>query len=168
MVIFNNDRTDVLVLEIKEGYSDIKSVRMLFDEYATSLGIDLGVDLAFQDYEKELASLPGKYAKPAGMLYLAFWNGELAGCAAFRPFANDVCEMKRLFVREKFRNCKIGAALVEKLVKDAEDCGYHAMLLDTLSSMKAAKGLYERYGFKETTAYYHNPIVDAVYYKLVF
>lgn len=141
-------------LEIKEAYSDIDVVRELLGEYVSSLGIDL----AFQSYPEELASLPGKYSNPDGRLYLAYCDGSPAGCVGLRRFDSERCEMKRLYVRSRFRGLKLGEKLAEQVIRDAKAAGYAFMLLDTLSTMKSAQTLYSKLGFEEIAPYYDNPI----------
>lgn len=137
----------------------------IFRDYAASLD----VDLAFQDFEAELADLPGVYAAPDGALLLAYVDGALAGCGAFRPLADvdyaNACEMKRLFVRPAFRGLGLGRTLAEALVDDARRAGYSAMLLDTLDDMEAARELYASLGFEEIPPYYWNPVPGAHYLK---
>ena len=139
--------------------------RAIFREYADSLGIDL----CFQNFEAELASLPGEYAAPGGHLLLAWVDGELAGCGAFRPLTDadyaNACEMKRLYVRRAFRRFGLGRQLAQALMDAALQAGYSAMLLDTLDDMEAARELYASLGFQDVPPYYFNPIPGAHYLK---
>jgi ribosomal protein S18 acetylase RimI-like enzyme len=139
----------------------IATAATLFREYADWLG----VDLSFQGFEAELASLPGKYAPPTGELMLAFsLGGNVLGCVAMRSLEGmSVCEMKRLYVRPAARGHGIGAALVAAIIRSAEELGYAEMKLDTLPSMPEASALYKRFGFLEIPAYYHNPVPGTVY-----
>ncbi|WP_395139312.1 GNAT family N-acetyltransferase [Schlegelella aquatica] len=143
----------------------LHTTRALFVEYADSLGIDL----SFQQFEAELASLPGEYAPPAGHLLLALLDGEPAGCGGFRPIADvdyaNACEMKRLYVRKPFRRFGLGRALAQALLDEARRCGYSVMLLDTLDEMEAARSLYASLGFEEVPPYYYNPLPGAHYLK---
>ena len=133
---------------------DIESARKLFREYETWLGMSL----CFQNFEDEMASLPGKYAPPEGRLFLAFVNYELAGCIALRKIEDHVCEMKRLFLRENARGRGLGNQLIERLIDDARSIGYKKMRLDTYPpKMGKAVSLYESHGFRPIEAYYHNP-----------
>ena len=143
----------------------IAAARAIFKEYAQSLDIDL----CFQNFEAELAELPGVYAPPSGQLLLALVDGELAGCGALRGLAEcdhaNACEMKRLFVRPAFRRFGLGRTLAQQLLDDARDNGYSSMLLDTLDEMEAARELYASLGFEEVAPYYFNPIAGAHYLK---
>jgi ribosomal protein S18 acetylase RimI-like enzyme len=140
---------------------EIAAAAALFREYADWLGIDL----SFQGFEAELASLPGKYAPPLGELMLACSpDGGALGCVAVRPLEGAaVCEMKRLYVRPAARGLGIGSTLVTAIIKSAEELGYAQMKLDTLPSMTEAFALYKRCGFLEIPAYYHNPVAGTVY-----
>lgn len=141
-------------------------MRAIFREYADGLG----VDLCFQQFDEELAGLPGEYAAPRGALLVAMAGGVVAGCCALRPldaadYAN-AAEMKRLFVREAFRGVGLGRQLAEATLDAARQAGYACVLLDTLSDMEAARALYTDLGFVEIPAYYHNPIAGAHYLKV--
>ena len=143
----------------------LDATRTLFGEYAAQLG----VDLCFQDFEAELAGLPGDYAEPRGALLLALVDGELAGCCALRPLDDvdygNAAEMKRLYVRKAFRGFGIGRQLAEAILEAAERLGYACVLLDTLDDMEAARALYEDLGFEDIPPYYHNPLPGAHYLK---
>jgi ribosomal protein S18 acetylase RimI-like enzyme len=141
--------------------AQITAAAKLFREYVDWIGIDLG----FQGFDAELASLPGRYAPPTGELMLAYsTDGEALGCVAVRPLEGiTVCEMKRLYVRPAARGIGIGGALVAAIIRSAEKLGYAEMKLDTLPSMPEALALYKRYGFSEISAYYHNPVPGTVY-----
>ncbi|MBQ0937473.1 GNAT family N-acetyltransferase [Ideonella paludis] len=149
-----------------ESPEAIEAVREIFREYASSLA----VDLCFQNFEQELAALPGDYAAPGGCLLLAWVDGALAGCGAFRPLPDadyaNACEMKRLFVRRAFRRFGLGRALAQALIDRASQEGYSCMLLDTLDDMEAARELYTSLGFEEVAPYYFNPIPGAHYLKV--
>jgi ribosomal protein S18 acetylase RimI-like enzyme len=143
----------------------LAATRLIFQEYADQLG----VDLCFQNFEAELAGLPGDYAPPQGCLLLALADGEIAGCCAMRPLETvdypNACEMKRLYVRRGFRGLGLGRQLAEAVLDAARIAGYHSVLLDTLNDMEAARALYEDLGFKDIPPYYHNPIAGAHYLK---
>jgi ribosomal protein S18 acetylase RimI-like enzyme len=144
---------------------ELDSVRLLFQEYAATLGIDL----CFQHFDEELAGLPGDYGPPRGALLLALVSGEIAGCCALRPLDGvdyaDACEMKRLYVRPQFRGLGLGRRLVEAALEQARLADYACVLLDTLSDMEAARALYDDLGFEEVPPYYFNPIAGAHYLK---
>jgi len=145
-----------------ESPDEMDEVRRLFREYEAFLD----VDLCFQSFEEELAGLPGKYAPPDGILLLA-WNGqEAVGCGALRKLDNGTCEMKRLFVKPRFRELGLGTTLAKRLIDKATRLGYSTMLLDTLDRLKAAMVIYESLGFVRTEPYYRNPLADVVYWKL--
>jgi putative acetyltransferase len=149
-------------VQIVDGHVDehVPTVRALFEEYAASIG----VDLSFQDFERELAELPGEYVPPGGRLLLAL-GPEPAGCVALRPFEPGVCEMKRLYVRPVHRGSGLGRLLAEAIIEVGRDAGYERMRLDTLPSMAAARGLYSALGFVEIEAYRHNPIHGTTYFE---
>jgi len=144
---------------------ELAALRALLREYALSLD----VDLCFQEFDDELASLPGPYAPPRGTLMIARVDGQLAGCCALRPLDNadysNACEMKRLYVRPAFRGRGIGRTLAEAILDAARQAGYACVLLDTLSDMETARALYTEMGFEEIPPYYHNPIAGAHYLK---
>jgi putative acetyltransferase len=145
---------------------DAQALRTIFREYALALG----VDLCFQNFEAELAGLPGDYAAPRGALLTAKVDGALAGCCALRPLDTvdyaGASEMKRLYVRPAFRGLGLGRQLAEATLDSARRAGYDCVLLDTLSDMESARALYEDLGFEEVPPYYHNPIAGAHYLKV--
>ncbi|HTP74775.1 MAG TPA: GNAT family N-acetyltransferase [Burkholderiaceae bacterium] len=148
-----------------ESSAQFDATRAIFREYASGLG----VDLCFQNFEDELAALPGEYGAPRGALLLATVNGELAGCGACRALPDvdyaNACEMKRLYVRPGFRGLGLGRVLAQALMDHAIRAGYSVMLLDTLDDMEAARGLYRALGFEEIPPYYFNPVPGAHYLK---
>ncbi|HEY9107747.1 MAG TPA: GNAT family N-acetyltransferase [Roseateles sp.] len=148
-----------------ETPEDWQETRLILRDYANSLD----VDLCFQGFEEELATLPGAYAQPQGLMLLAVVDGAVAGSGAFRPLPDadypNACEMKRLFVRPAFRRFGLGRMLAQQLMDRATEAGYSSMLLDTLDDMEAARGLYESLGFVEVPPFYFNPIPGAHYLK---
>ena len=154
------------MLSIIQAETDdqVAEATTLFREYETWLGMSL----CFQDFEHEVATLPGKYAMPEGRLLLAYSDDRLAGCIALRPLDDDcVCEMKRLFVRDAFRGRQIGVSLIERLIADARDIGYQKMRLDTFPpKMGKAVKLYESHGFRSIPPYYENPHDGVLFMEL--
>jgi GNAT superfamily N-acetyltransferase len=140
--------------------ADVAHARSLFEEYAAWLA----VDLCFQGFAEELATLPGAYAPPRGRLLLA--GDDPVGCIALRPLEGDAGEVKRLYVRPVARGTGLGETLVLALLADARAIGYRELKLDTLDWMSDARRLYARMGFAECPAYYHNPLPGAVYMRI--
>ncbi len=142
---------------------ELDGVRDLFTAYAGELSVDLG----FQNFDAELRSLPGPYLAPHGALRAIRRNGQLGGCCAMRALTAvdypNAAEMKRLYVAPAFRGYGLGRALAEDILDLARRAGYSFILLDTLSDMEAARGLYEDLGFVEIPPYYHNPLEGAHY-----
>ena len=159
------DEPAVVSLRRVATKEDLSAAETLFREYAANLD----VDLCFQNFEAELASLPGEYAAPGGHLLLAFVGAELAGCGALRPLTDsdyaNACEMKRLYVRPGFRRFGLGRKLAEAVLDEARRAGYSHILLDTLDEMETARELYASLGFEEIPPYYYNPVAGAHYLK---
>ena len=145
-----------------ETAEEFLAARKLFEEYATELGIDLG----FQNFAAELKKLRVTYAPPRGCLLLARRDEVVVGCVALRPFEDDVCEMKRLYVRPGARGLNLGRELATEVIARARRSGYRRMALDTLAWMTPARSLYRSLGFHEIAPYYENPIQAAVYMEL--
>jgi ribosomal protein S18 acetylase RimI-like enzyme len=140
----------------------LHSIRELFREYADSLELDL----CFQNFQDELATLPGKYAPPAGRLLLALDGEAVAGCVALRPIDPQIAEMKRLYVRPAFRRKGAGKLLAQAIIEEAGRIGYARIRLDTLATMKQAISLYRSLGFGDIPAYYDNPSDSAKFMEL--
>ena len=146
-----------------ESPAEISEARQLFLEYSEWLGLDL----CFQNFEQELAELPGRYALPDGRLLLAISGGQVAGCVGLRKINDGVCEMKRLYVRPKFRGLGIGRAMAVHLIEEARALNYSQMRLDTLpAQMGEAIKMYRSLGFREIEPYYHNPVEGALFLEL--
>jgi len=144
------------------GPRDLCAARELFREYADGLGLDLG----FQDFERELRDLPGEYAPPRGALFLAESDTDsYLGCVALRPLDGATAEMKRLYVRSAGRGHGLGRRLARQAIEEARRLGYRALRLDTLPSMTEAIALYRELGFREIAAYRHNPVPGALFFE---
>jgi putative acetyltransferase len=146
-----------------ESSAEIAIVRELFVEYAESLGFSL----CFQNFESELAGLPGDYSPPNGRLLLARCGTESAGCVALHSLEPGICEIKRLYVRPQFRGTGVGKTLTNAVISEATSIGYKKVRLDTVEpKMKNAVGLYRALGFREIAPYRPNPIEGAMYMEL--
>ena len=159
----SRNRLDLLHLD---ATASMAAVRELFEEYARSLS----VDLCFQNFAAELATLPGEYLPPGGSLVLARYAGADAGCGALRALVDcdypNACEMKRVYLRPQFRGKGFGRQLAMHLIDQARTLGYSCVLLDTLDDMESARGLYDSLGFYEVPPYYFNPLPGAHYLKV--
>src|SRR5215469_4814803 len=146
-----------------ESAAQISQARGLFLEYAQSLGFSL----CFQNFDKELANLPGDYAPPDGRLLLVEYQNQLAGCVALHKLSTDTCEMKRLYLRSQFRGKRLGRVLADRILWEARQIGYQRMRLDTVEPvMKDAVAMYRKLGFKEIPAYRPNPNAGTLYMEL--
>jgi ribosomal protein S18 acetylase RimI-like enzyme len=152
---------DVRILEAAT-IADYALARALFEEYAHAIN----VDLCFQDFAAELDRLSVMYAPPAGALLLARAGDNAAGCVGLRKFRDDICEMKRLYVRPPFRGQHLGRRMAEEIAGRARELGYRTLVLDTLGTMEAAQRLYMSMGFKPATSYYVNPLPNVKYFSL--
>jgi ribosomal protein S18 acetylase RimI-like enzyme len=151
-------------VQLREASSEplLAEAARLFGDYARSIG----VDLEFQGFSRELASLPGDYALPDGTILLALDGERAMACVALRKLEAGICEMKRMFVAPEGRGRKLGRRLAVAIIKRAQELGYHSMRLDTLGSMTAARSLYQSLGFVPIAPYCHNPLPDAEFYQL--
>lgn len=158
-----------MTISIDLAYEQEEIVRKLFLEY-TKMLIDndktFGEYLKLQSYDRELNNLKEKYGLPFGRLYLAYIDNEVAGCIALKRIDKNNCEMKRLYVKEKYRGKKIASKLVDKIIEDAKFIGYKYMLLDTLPFLKSAINLYKQKGFYEISAYNDSPMNTSIFMKL--
>jgi putative acetyltransferase len=152
----------VLAIHAAESPAEVAIVRELFVEYQRGLG----VDLCFQAFDDELASLPGRYARPSGRLLLAADGESSLGVVALRALERGDCEMKRLYVRPVGRGLGVGRLLTSKLIDEARLAGYRRIMLDTLPSMAQAQALYRSVGFAEVAPYCANPIAGTLYMAL--
>ena len=150
---------EIIHVETKD---QVSIVRELFLEYAKSLGFSL----CFQDFDKELARLPGEYAPPDGRLFIALDDTDAIGCIALRKLDEGICEMKRLYVKPSCRGKGLGKLLVQTVIDEAVKIGYKKMRLDTVPKMKEAIDLYRKIGFKEIKPYRENPIEGALYMEM--
>jgi GNAT superfamily N-acetyltransferase len=160
---YTPNRSSGLQIVEAASSSEVARARELFVEYAQSLGFSL----CFQNFDQELAGLPGDYAPPDGRLLLAAYEGELAGCVALHKLEIEICEMKRLYLRPKFRGKGRGRTLAETVISEARQIGYKRMRLDTVEPvMKDAVAMYRRLGFKEIAPYRANPMPGTLYMEL--
>lgn len=151
-------------LEFKriDGATHLNEAKELFVEYSRSIG----VSLCFQGFDEELDSLPGKYSPPTGSLMLAFVDGKAAACAALRFVSEEICELKRVYVRYDYRGLGLGREIVEIMIEEAKALGYGYIRLDTLPTMTSAQKLYRSLGFHEIAPYIFNPHEGSLYMEL--
>jgi GNAT superfamily N-acetyltransferase len=150
------------IIRNASGDRDMHEIRILLREYESWLG----TDLYFQDFEAELAGLPGRYAPPRGALLIAERDLVSCGCVALRPFDESTCEMKRLFVRADYRGTGLGRRLVLAIIEEARALGYKKLRLDTLPQQAEAHRLYDSLGFQEIEPYRMNPIAGSRFLEL--
>jgi len=151
-----------MIIQEVTSTMELDMMRDLFREYEKFLQ----VDLCFQGFEQELANLPGKYAPPDGALLLALMNEQPVGCVALRKLEENICEMKRLYVKPQGRGTGLGKKLAEQIITIARQRGYMLMRLDTLKTLTEAVSLYQRLGFRQVPPYYDNPLPGALYWEL--
>jgi GNAT superfamily N-acetyltransferase len=146
-------------MEIQQAVTsqELAQVRQLFRQYYTWLAQEFGINMGYQGVEAELARLPGYYAAPRGRLLLLYEAGEAAGCGAFRPINEKVCELKRMYVKPEFRGKGLGRAMAERLLEEARTSGYEIARLDTATFLKEAPALYLSLGFQVIEPYYQVP-----------
>ena len=156
-------------IEIVLAYMHTQEISTLFSEYTNML---IANDSSFQNYldiqhyDEEINHLEEKYGMPFGRLYLAYCDGEAAGCIGLKKFNEKNCEMKRLYVRPQFRGENIGKLLVRKIITDAKEIGYSHMLLDTLPFLEKAIHMYEKFGFYAIDCYNNSPMSTSIYMRL--
>ncbi|MEA4825903.1 MAG: GNAT family N-acetyltransferase [Clostridium sp.] len=162
MKVIVNNKEHIVEFRYVTGQDMIEEIKQLFLEYVHSLK----VDLSFQNFEEELNTLPGKYGQPRGVLILALVDGKEAGCIALRNISEDICEMKRLYVRDCYRGLGIGKRLITIVIQEALKMNYQYIRLDTLPMMKNAQALYKSLGFYDIEPYVYNPIDGAKFMEL--
>lgn len=150
----------ILIANTETHFFEAKS---LIREYSNSIG----VDLCFQNFDKEMDDFPGEYVPPAGALLLADVGNEYVGCIALRPLEPGICELKRLYVRPGYRGMSIGKHLILQIISEARSIGYRSMRLDTLPQMNAAMSLYEHIGFKYIEPYRNNPVKGSKFMEMI-
>jgi len=151
--------TGNIIYKIAETKSDFEEGKELFREYAKSLG----VDLSFQDFEKELKTIDQQYRQPDGGLIVAFKDEQPVGCAGIRKLDGEITELKRMYVKAEYRGFRIGVGLLKHSMKLAAELGYKKMRLDTLKNMTKAQSLYQSFGFYEIPSYRFNPLEGTIY-----
>ncbi|MDQ6814698.1 MAG: GNAT family N-acetyltransferase [Bacteroidota bacterium] len=148
------------IQKINKKSVELDIIKELFVEYL----YELNEDLCFQSFDSELENPLKKYGEPNGFLLLGYWNDEPAGCIGLQQLPQQgICEMKRLFVRPRFRHFGVGAELISALLKEAATMGYKKMVLDTLERLQPAIQLYKKHGFVNTSPYYTNPLDNVMY-----
>jgi len=156
-------------LEIISAYGFPQEIGILFKEYTDILIAEnpgFKDYLALQNYDEEIAHLEVKYGLPQGRLYLAYYEGKLAGCIGLRKIDDENCEMKRLYVKPEFRGKQIASRLVQRIIEDAKEIGYKNMLLDTFPFLESAIAMYKNCGFVEIESYNNSPMEGLIYLQL--
>lgn len=136
-----------------------RRARLLVEEYAASLPIDLG----FQDFAHEIGRLAEEYGPPSGAFLLAEEGGAWIGCAGLRRSGDGVAEMKRLYAVPAARGRGVGRMLARGIVDAARRLGYARVRLDTLPTMREALALYASLGFRPVAPYRFNPVEGTVF-----
>lgn len=155
-------------LKILPAYEYLEEIRALFCEYTALLiagDSTFKEYLAVQNYDEEISHLSSKYGLPGGRLYIAFYDGEAAGCVGLRKIDEKNCELKRLYVKPAFRGKHIGNTLIKQIIRDAKEIGYSHILLDTLPFLTSALCLYKACGFYEIPSYNNSPMSTSIYMK---
>ncbi|MGL5313321.1 MAG: GNAT family N-acetyltransferase [Peptostreptococcaceae bacterium] len=140
----------------------LDEVKELFLEYADLINIDL----SFYDFQKEFNELPRKYLESEGILIIALVDNKTAGCIGLRPISDNICEIKKLFVRDEFRGLGVGKELINRIIEEGNRLGYEIMRLDTLPNMEYAQELYKQFGFYTIEPYTYNPIRGTKFMEL--
>jgi ribosomal protein S18 acetylase RimI-like enzyme len=150
------------IFEIANTKKHYEDAEILFVEYAESLGFDL----CFQNFHREIRDLKEEYTNNGGGILLCYEDGVPVGCVGLRRFKDDICEMKRLYLRNEFRGSGTGKMLATKIIEKAKELGYEKMRLDTIETMKEAISIYKKIGFKEIDAYRENPVPGVIYMEI--
>ncbi|MFA5404220.1 MAG: GNAT family N-acetyltransferase [Ignavibacteria bacterium] len=148
--------------KISKSKQDFADAKDLFVEYANSLNFEL----CFQKFDEEISNLPEQYSEPTGCIILCYEDKKPIGCVGLRKFGEDICEMKRLYLRKEARGKGTGRMLAEKVIAKAKEFGYKKIQLDTIETMKEAIALYKSMRFKEISPYRFNPVKGVIYMEL--
>ena len=159
-MLCNRSTVAVKIIDVTNHIDEVKQLVLEYTKF-------LGRDLSFQHVDDELNDLSSKYAPPEGRLLCAAVDGEIIGCVAYHKHTAARCEMKRLFVREGYREHHAGSKLVEAIINSARADGFSEMVLDTITPLKSAIRLYKKFGFVECEPYYENPMNDVIYMKKI-
>ncbi len=155
-------------IEIVEAYTYKDEIKLLFDEYTKMLiegESQFKNYLELQNYDHETENLEEKYGLPYGRLYIAYYDGNVAGCIGLRKLDEENCELKRLYVKPEYRGKNIGSFLVKSIIEEAKEIGYKHILLDTLPFLETAINIYKQYGFYEIESYNNTPMDNLIYLK---
>lgn len=153
----------IFIYKTAHAEDEFEQARLLFKEYADALG----VDLSFQDFEKELETIHVQYNKPDGALLLVYENESPIACTAIRRSDEGTAELKRMYVKNKYRGHRIGVELLKRSLIMAKDLGYKKIRLDTLENMIKAQELYKSFGFYIIPPYRFNPIPGTIYMEKI-
>ena len=153
-------------LTLIPAFEHKKEIGELFGEYTrmlVELDPDFQKSLDQQNYDEELEHLEEKYGLPGGRLYLAYWDGEPAGCVGMKKLYGVTGELKRLYVRPAYRGHHLGRLMVERIIEDARSLGYRRLMLDTMPVLESALHLYESMGFRITERYNDSPLDTTIF-----